>query len=152
MQFWTNKKSKASGAFTLIEVLVCTAVIGVVFVSLYAGMASGVSTMQMARHNLRATQILVEKMETIRLYNWDQITTNFIPTTFSTTYYPSGTTNQQGVVYTGKVIISKPDLNANYDDDMRLIEVELNWTTGSLPRTRSVSTLYSRYGLQNYVY
>ena len=151
MQFWTNRKSKAPGAFTLIEVLVCTAVIGVVFVSLYAGMASGVSTMQLARHNLRATQILIEKTETIRLYNWDQITTNFIPATFTTSYYPNGATNQQGVVYTGKVIISKPDLDANYADDMKLIKIELNWTTGSLPRTRSVSTLYSRYGLQNYV-
>ena len=152
MQFWTKRNSKAPRAFTLIEVLVCTGVIGVVFVSLYAGMASGVSTMQIARHNLRATQILVEKMETIRLYNWDQITTNFIPETFTTSYYPSGATNQQGVVYTGKVKISNPDLQSNYDDDMKLIEIELKWTTGKLPRTRKVSTLYSRYGLQNYVY
>jgi hypothetical protein len=35
---------------------------------------------------------------------------------------------------------------------MKKVIVTLNWTTGKLPRTRSISTYVSRYGLQNYIY
>lgn len=155
MQLKHQKRTKAAGAFTLIEVIVCMAVIGVVFVALYGGMAWGYTTIKMARENLRATQILVEKMEEMRVYTWDQITAgNFIPKTFTASYYPSGsTTNAQGIVYSGTVDVNtRLNLHNNYDDQMALITVTLNWTTGKLNRTRSVSTIASRYGLQNYLY
>ena len=64
------------------EVLVAVAIIGTVFVSLYLGMTQGFAIVQVARENLRATQILQEKTEIIRLYTWDQINTaGFIPPT-----------------------------------------------------------------------
>ena len=47
--------------------------IGVISVTLYIAIAQGFAATQVARENLRATQILQEKMETIRLYGWDQI-------------------------------------------------------------------------------
>lgn len=153
MQFRTLKRSTSGAAFTLIEVLICMVIVGVVFVSLYTGMACGYSTVQLARENLRATQIIIEKLETIRLYNWDQITSsNYVPATFTTTYYPQGSTNQQGVVYSGTVKITDYNLGNNYDEHMKLITVGLTWTTGKLPRSRTAYTTYSRYGLQNYTY
>jgi hypothetical protein len=135
------------------EVMVAVAIIGVVFIALYAGMAHGFSTVQLARENLRATQILTEKLETIRLYNWEQITDDkFIPNSFVTTYYPAGGTNGTGVTYKGKLKIQKVDLKTNYDDDMRVVTIDLDWTTGHLKRSRSVSTQVARYGLYNYIY
>jgi prepilin-type N-terminal cleavage/methylation domain-containing protein len=142
-----------SAAFTLMEVMVAVAIIGVTFIALYAGLAHGFSTVQLARENLRATQILTEKMETIRLYNWDQITDNkFIPDKFETTYYPAGGTNGTGVVYKGKLKIEDSKLKTNYEDDMKVVTIELEWTTGHLKRSRTLSTQVARYGLYNYIY
>src|SRR5687767_14388252 len=61
-------------AFSIIEVLVALAIAGVLFTSLYAGISAGFVVIETARENLRATQIMVEKLETIRLYTWEQIT------------------------------------------------------------------------------
>ncbi len=35
---------------------------------------------------------------------------------------------------------------------MRACTVTLNWKTGSIPRSRSVTTYIARDGIQNYVY
>src|SRR3954468_16463899 len=54
-------------AFTLIETVVATMLAGIMLPTLYAGLASGFSIVQAARENLRATQILVQRMEAVRL-------------------------------------------------------------------------------------
>src|SRR5687768_17046404 len=77
-----------SGA-SLIEVLVVVALVGTLFVSLYAGIASGFGVVNVARENLRANQIILERLETIRLYNWDQINEpGFIATNFTAYFFP----------------------------------------------------------------
>lgn len=139
--------------FTITEVLFAMAIMGVTFMALYAGLSSGFSVIKLARENTRATQILIEKMETIRLYTWDQINSNgFIPTNFTVAYYPMGGSNNCGTIYTGMVSIAPVSLGTSYDNDMRKITVRLDWRTGNLPRQRSISTYVSRYGLQNYIY
>ena len=76
-------------AYTLAEVIVCVALVAILFVSLYGGMTSGFAVTQSSRENLRATQIMLEYMEGIRLYNWDQLTaSNWIPGNFTNYYYP----------------------------------------------------------------
>src|SRR5258707_2277441 len=95
-------KRRMLAAFSLVEVVVSMGILGALIISLYAGIAWGFSIMRLARENIRATQIMTEKMETIRLYNWDQINSNgFIPTTFSVAYYPLGQTNGSGLTYYG---------------------------------------------------
>src|SRR5437667_1245863 len=89
-------------AFALIEVLIGSGLLGVMSVSLYLGIAQGFAFVQIARENLRATQILQEKLETVRLYTWDQvIQPGFIPSAFTNYYYPSGGSGSQGAVYRG---------------------------------------------------
>src|SRR5436305_10243620 len=76
-------------AYTLAEVVVCVGLIVILFVSLYGGMSTGFATTQASRENLRATQIMLQYMEGIRLFNWDQLTSsNWIPSTFVDYYYP----------------------------------------------------------------
>ena len=150
-----RRAEAGSKAFTLMEVLVATAIIGVQFVTLYLGMTQGFGIVQVSRENLRATQILQEKMETIRLYTWDQITNNgFIPPTFGASFYPAGQTNQ-GVNYQGTITISdvpSPLSNASYASDLKLVVVQVNWTSGNVQRKRDMRTLVSHYGLHNYIY
>jgi hypothetical protein len=146
------RPGRGRDAFTIMEVVLGMAIMAMMFVALYSGLMTGFTIMRLARENTRATQILVEKMETIRLYTWDQInTTNYITPTFSTPYSPMDSKNK-GTIYYGKVAVQPAWINASYQDDMRKVTVTLNWTTGQLPRTRTISTYVSRYGLHNYIY
>jgi len=86
-------RQKLAG-FSLIEATIGLGIIGTVVGAMLSGIANGTFTMRMARENLRATQIMLEKVETIRLYSWDQINSNgFIPTTFTNLYDPQGAPN-----------------------------------------------------------
>ena len=139
--------------FGMIDALIAMAIAGVMFVALYAGLAFGFNVMKFARENTRATQIMLEKMETIRLYTWTQINSNgFIPTNaFTVPYYAVGGTNGS-LVYTGQIFIANAGLNASYSNDMKMVTVRLNWVTGNTPRSREMSTYVARNGLQSYVY
>ena len=139
----------------MVEALVAAGVLGVLGLGLYSGMTHTTFDVRLARENERATQIMVEKMELVRLYNWDQINSNgFIPATFVAPYYDDGTTNwsSSSLLYTGTVSIAAfPGTHAAYSNDIRLVTVTLDWRSGSLPRTRTLTTYVSRYGLQNYL-
>ncbi len=136
----------------MIEVTIGMGVIGTTCAALLTGITSGFFTMRMARENLRATQIILEKVETIRLYSWDQINTpGFIPATFTQVYDPTRT-NSAGLTYNGTMTITTPAISNSYKDDLRMLTVNLSWTTGSIPRTRQFSTFIARDGLQNYTY
>jgi prepilin-type N-terminal cleavage/methylation domain-containing protein len=154
----TGTRNQAAGniAFTLVEVMVGVAIMGIAFVSLYAGMASGFAVTQLARENLRATQILMERMEGLRLYNWDQIVySNMIPTTFTNYYYPVATgTESQGAPYYGTMSVQNTTLNppATYTANMRVVVATVTWTNNNVQRWRSIWTYVSKQGIQNYVY
>src|SRR5262245_57986046 len=78
--------SIARRAFTLVECLVGFAVIGIVFVSIYGALTGAAGTARDSREDLRATQILQEKIEVIRLTNWDLIRSNAIQSQFQLPY------------------------------------------------------------------
>jgi hypothetical protein len=145
---------KRHGAFTFAEVAIAAGLAGILFVSLYAGISGGFSVIRINRENLRAGQILLEKMELIRLYNWDQITgvdTNIsVPTSFSSPFYPNASSG--GFLYTGNVAIVSAPITQNYAIDMKAVTIDLNWTSGDVQRTRSMTTYVSKHGLQNYIY
>jgi hypothetical protein len=130
-------------------------VIGVLMMALYAGMTSATFSVRLARENLRATEVMLEKMEGLRLYNWDQLlATNYVPTEFTASYYDNGSTNGTGVgiTYSGKVTISPfPHADRNYSNDMRKVTVTVNWTTGGIERSRTLDTYVAKHGIQNYV-
>ncbi len=145
------------GAFTLIEVLIAMAVVGVVFVALYSGMTYGFSVIQYTRENLRATQILLEKAETIRLYTWSQLNDgHFIPKKFTESYYPPGLDGgSSGIVYEGEFKVKNMDLHTNYDDEMKQVVITLGWRPdkkGKPTRTRTLTTYVAENGLHKYIF
>src|ERR1043165_3708741 len=74
-------------AFTLIETAVSMMVVGILIVSLYSGVTWGMGNYQRAREAMRATEILTEKLDSVRLFNWEQITNGTsIPSTFSCSF------------------------------------------------------------------
>ena len=137
----------------MVELLVATAVLGIMFVSLYSGFSAGFAIIELARENLRATQILQEKMETIRLYTWDQINTaGFIPTNFVENFYSVGTNSNAGLTYTGSVSIAQAPISTSYSNDLKSVNIQVRWRSAGITRTREMSTLVTRNGLQNYIY
>ena len=138
-------------------------VLGIVTISLYAGFGFGFSVMQQTRENLRATQILVQQMETIRLYTWTQLKdTNYFPLTFTESYDPLAGTNT--IIYRGKVLdaggnvvapTSPPASSAlpdAYRTNMALVRIQISWTSGNTSRQREMQTYVARYGIQNYIF
>src|SRR5947209_17416557 len=105
-----SKESRlvAQSAFTLVEVTMASALAGILFVSAMAGFSNAFGTLQLDRENSRATQILLEKTEMLRLYDWDQITGNdtntFVPATFSAPFYPDA--KDGGFDYAGTVTVT----------------------------------------------
>src|SRR5512133_2577416 len=79
-------------AFTLVEVIVASMLLGILLLSLFGAFSSGINIVEAARENMRATQILVQKMETIRLLTWAQtVSPTVAPTNFTALYDPTVT-------------------------------------------------------------
>ncbi len=70
---------RATG-YTFAEVLVASAILGFVATALYGAFSAGFCVIQSTRENLRATQILVQKLEAVRLFTWSQVadTNNYL--------------------------------------------------------------------------
>jgi prepilin-type N-terminal cleavage/methylation domain-containing protein len=145
-----------SQAFTLIEVMVSVGVMGVLLVSLYAGLTFGFAQIQVGREEERATQILSEKMEVVRLLSWDQVVNlpGYVPSTFTASYSITNPTNTPAgsLIYTGTVQVTNAPVSENYSNDLRAVKISLSWQSRGLTHTRNMTTYVSRYGLQNYVY
>ncbi len=154
----------AAAAYTLAEVLLSVFVLGVMLISLYGGFSAGFAVVQLARENLRATQIMMQKMETVRLLKWSQLldTANYLQPTFLDYYDPSSTNVQSaGAIYQGNVTLTAAAISGfpAYSINMREITVTIYWTnyphglSGTpIVRTRTMQTLAAQYGMQNYVY
>lgn len=147
--------SKVS-AFTLTEVIIAVLLIGIMGFSLYGSFFLGFQTVDADRQDLRATQILMQKAEAIRLCTWSQLN-NF---TFQEVYDPSGQTNGTGgTLFTGSVATNSPDNisdTAAYKANMRLVTITVYWTNfngkSSVIHSRQMQTQVARYGLQNYIW
>ena len=154
------RASCPKGGYTFAEVLVAAAILGVAATALYGAFAAGFCVIESTRENLRATQILVQKMEAVRLLTWSQIndTNNYLTPTFTADYDPLGTTNRcGGVKYRGYVSASTPaDLPEAYRANMRTITVTFYWTNyigaKTIVHTREMRTRVARNGMQNYIW
>ena len=141
------------GAWALSEVMIASALVPLVLACLYLGLAQGFNFIRQTREDLRATQVLSEKLETIRLYTWTQITNGTVPVTFTNYYFPSALSNgNRGTVYTGTLTIGNTPLAESYKTDLRQVTAVTTWTSGSIQHQRQMTTFVARNGLQNYIY
>jgi prepilin-type N-terminal cleavage/methylation domain-containing protein len=140
---------------TLTEVVMATGIIAITGAGVIGSINYGMCIMRVARENQRATQVMLEKLEAIRLYNWSQVTnTGFIPGTFTAVYDP--TSPMTGTTYYGTMAVSDPTFSGtspNYAGNIRQFSVSLTWTnSGGISHVRSLTTLVALNGVQNYVY
>ncbi len=156
------RRDYCRAGYTFAEVLVASAILGFVSTALYGAFSAGFCVIQSTRENLRATQILVQKLEAVRLFTWSQVadTNNYLKFTFGEKYDPLGATNNcGGAQYTGYVRASVPaagDLPEAYRTNMRTITVTLYWTNyhgaKAIVHQREMQTRVARNGMQNYIW
>lgn len=150
-----DRRSSGAG-FTLAEALIATAVVGISFISLYSGLVQGDKIIGASQQNLRATQIMQQQAETLRLYTWDQLTNNgYIPTSSTYFFYPATMTNQTvgtGTTFYESLMIANSGLTEGYNNDLRQAIITVTWTSDSGTHTRQMTTMISHYGMQNYIY
>jgi hypothetical protein len=154
--------SRSSSAYSLVEVVMAVSLLGILATAIFGAFSSGLLAVQAGRENLRATQILTQKMETIRLFTWSQGTdTNLATTSFTDYFDPTGVgTGTAGAVYQGNYSVSAvpTTVPADYGGSMRLVTVNLYWTNylgptkGIKVQSSQMQTYVARYGMQNYVY
>jgi hypothetical protein len=134
----------------LIETVVAFFILAIVIFSLYAALSFGFTTIRLAQENVRADQILTQKMETIRVYHWSQVfTSGYLPQTFQASYSQSTGAN----LYTGSIAVGNFPVSAaneSYADSLRQVTVTVNWISGGVPRSRSLTSFVSQYGIQTY--
>ena len=157
-----ERANRRASGYTFAEVLVAAGILGFMSTSLYTAFSSGFCLIQTTRENLRATQIMVQKLEAIRLFTWSQVcdTNNYLKSTFTEAYNPMGVNNgTTGTPYNGSITASEPtagELPEAYRTNMRTITVSLNWTNfnGARPivHQRQMSTRVARFGMQNYIW
>jgi prepilin-type N-terminal cleavage/methylation domain-containing protein len=156
----------SSRAFTLIEVMMACVISSIIFLGLFYGISQGYDLIKSTRENLRATQILVGRLEGLRLENWNQVNSlTYVPNTFTDFFYPVGLGGfaSNSVVYTGSMVVATMPGNfsaPNYSTAMREVTVKVGWqdihqnyrgtTTNSFVKT--LKTYVSQNGVQNYVY
>lgn len=143
-------KRNTTAGLSLVEALIGILVVGIAVGALYTAFTQGIVITQMAREDSRATQILLEKCETLRLCGWSQLVSNGVPANFTALYDPQS--EHAGAVYEGSVTIADSPMNTSYQTNLKQVRIRVAWKTGGLARERELKTFVARYGLQTYVY
>jgi hypothetical protein len=122
--------------------------------ALYASFTFGFGMMRVTREDIRATQIIIQKMEAIRVLPYDLVANPATFPTNTTAYFDeSQNATNRGAVYTVKFTATPGPtvLPLTYRANVMLVTVSASWTSGNVPRTRSMKTYMARNGIQNYV-
>jgi len=147
------KNRRCQDAFSLVELMIGVAIFALVIGGVYSCLVAQYKMVRLNTENLRATQILTDKMELIRLCSWIQITNPaFLPTTFIGPFNYSTNTSDYGLNYQGTVTLTTPPMTESYQSNLMLLTVSVTWTNGQVACTRSASTLVAQYGMQTSIY
>lgn len=154
-----TRQRKANG-FTLVEVVCAIAIAAICVSVLFTGFDAGYAILRMTRDDLRATQILLQKTEAIRLFTWQQLSN--APTSFQEYYYPNGVTNNtQGTLFYGTLNATESPTSIipssiGYVTNIHLVTITVNWTNvflnGNVPHSRTMQTLNAIQGMQLYLF
>jgi prepilin-type N-terminal cleavage/methylation domain-containing protein len=152
-----TRGASASG-FTLIETIVATLIAAIMLPASYACFGAGFSMMKGTRENLRATQVIVQRMEAIRLAAYKALPDPAaFPTNVTEYYSPSGQNNGSGgTAYTvtyncGPVPSPAGGIPVNLRTNMVMITVTAAWNSGKVRHSTSMQSYVAKYGVQRYV-
>jgi prepilin-type N-terminal cleavage/methylation domain-containing protein len=147
--------------YTLVEVLIAVVITAITASVLFVGFDNGFALLRTTREDMRATQILLQKTEAVRLMAWQDLTNADSVRNFQENFSPSGTaTTNSGTLYYGTMSTLGAATNisnsVSYKGNIYLVTITLNWTNyiGSKPvaHSRQMQTLWALNGMHNYFY
>jgi|SRR5690242_14191077 len=152
---------RRSAGYTLVEVLCAIIIAAIATTALFAGFNNSFAILRTTREDLRATQILMQKTEAVRMLTWQQLTNvQTLEPTFKEYYYPAGTSsNQAGALYWGTISTTALATNipdtVPYKANLHLVTITVVWTnyvgSKSLAHSRQMQTLSALSGMQSYL-
>jgi len=135
--------------FSVIEAMVGFVILGITITALCGGFSFGFNTIKLSQEEVRADQILVQKLETLRIYKWNAINNLFIMANFTNYYSTSNTLH--GVTYSGTMNVTNfPATGESYSNTLKQVTATVSWFSEGKNHTRSMSTLVSQNGLLTY--
>jgi prepilin-type N-terminal cleavage/methylation domain-containing protein len=146
----------STSGFTLVETMVATFVVGIVLVALYGAFANGFSMIKVSREDVRATQILLQQMEAIRLSAYGKLTDPASYPTNTTVYFDEKdkASGKGGTAYTvtfNAQHMPSPKPQSQFYTNMMEVTVSASWMSGNVQRSRSMQTYVAQQGIQQFV-
>ena len=139
-----KRLKRQQGGFTLIEAMVASIILGVVLVSLLLLSSRCFHYLTDIRRTARATQVLQQKIEDIRLLSWSSLQT------INTSFVDSNTV--LNTVYTGNIFTNSYDTYAGTATVMQ-VTLRLTWRDRTdSTQTNYLSTLVANGGLNRYIF
>lgn len=128
-------------------------ILGVTVAALCGGFSFGFNSIKLSQEEVRADQILVQKLESLRIYQFTNVNSAYIPTNFTAYYSQSNAVH--GITYNGTIAISPfvPSLVAPeaYSNTLKQVTASISWFSGGMNHTRTMMTLVSTNGICNFV-
>lgn len=144
-----SPKAVRQQGFSVIEAMVGFVILGITITALCGGFSFGFNTIKLSQEEVRADQILVQKLESLRIYKWNAINNLFITPTF-TNYYSSSNT-LGGITYSGTMTVTNfPSTGESYSNTLKQVIATVSWFSEGMNHTRSMTTLVSQNGLLTY--
>ena len=138
-----NDRAEAQGGFTLVEVLVGTLLIAIVFTAAYGSYSTGLKMVDESRQETRASQIIQSEMEAMRTMSWSDLGT-----------LTSGMITPQGEYveeYAEQFEVYRQIDTMN--SIQKQITIWVSWTNGAGHTTyRCFTYIYTKNGLNDYYY
>src|SRR5688572_18287622 len=134
--------------------MIAVLIAAVMLVALYGCFASGYSMLKVTREDLRATQIIIQRMERLRLCSFDQVRDPVVNPPVTQEYFNPNSSANGGVLYTVTFSNRFPQIGTipgAYRTNMLLVTVNASWTSGKIKRNRSMQTYVARQGLEEFV-
>ena len=152
MPFVQCSTSRWKQGYTLIEVLFAILIASITAGVLFTAFDNGFALLRTTREDLRATEILLQRTEAVRLFTWQDLTNSTKNFTEYYNPYPSGTFTNKGTLYTIKVKpLGTPQFS--YSGDLHLVTITVSWADGKtgLSHSREMQTLSAQYGMQSFL-
>jgi prepilin-type N-terminal cleavage/methylation domain-containing protein len=141
-----GKRRFRQAGFSLVEVAIASLVIAIFIASILTTVTSGYAILDRSRETLRANQILQQELETVRTYNWTEMTNS---ANFGTTNY-----TDKGISYSVTRSVTNYYNSTNYSTNyMKKVTISVIWTNApGKVITKDMTTLIVQSGLNDYIY
>lgn len=142
-------RPRRTAGFTIAEVSIAASVLAMVIATAIITLQSGYRTIDVARGNTLASQVLQSEMERLRMKSWGDITAMPASETFDGATYFSSNPDVAGRYSITRTITA----DSSRPGEVVYINISVTWRSyDNSSHTRSFQSMYAKNGLYDYFY